>query len=212
MPTAAEITTFFDPPVPEGETPWVAGARPTTEIVIADPDPHWPERYADLERRIRGVLGPRALQVDHVGSTAVPGLPAKPVIDVELLVADPADEAAWLPPLEEAGLVLRVREPWWYGHRMLRAKEPMANVHVFGPDSPEPWRQRILRDHLRSDPVDRDRYAAVKCRAADDATEHGEHVQQYNARKQQELRRIALRAFAAAGLIGAHVSVAAAES
>ena len=192
--------TFFDPPVPEGETPWVGGVQSTDEIEIVEPDPQWPDRYRKLEQLIRSALGTRALQIEHVGSTAVRGLPAKPVIDVDLIVADPDDEAAWLSHLEEAGLVLRVREPWWYGHRMMRAADPAANVHVFGPDSPEPWRHRVFRDHLRADAADRTRYAAAKRRAAADAAGRGEHVQQYNFRKEQELRRIYARAFAAAGL------------
>jgi GrpB-like predicted nucleotidyltransferase (UPF0157 family) len=200
MPTPEQIVTFFDPPVPEGHSPWVGGVQPTSEITIADPDPAWPTWYLDLQQRIRDALGARALQVEHVGSTSVPDLPAKPVIDVELIVADPDDEASWLPALESAGFALRVREPWWYGHRMLRSEHPAANVHVFGPDSPEPWRQRIFRDHLRRDAADRVRYGAVKRAAAAEAVARGEHVQQYNLRKEQELRRIYARAFEAAGL------------
>lgn len=201
MPTREQITTFSDPPVPEGESPWVGAARPGTVIEIVDADPAWSAAFDRLEARIRAALGPRVLQLAHVGSTAVPGLPAKPLIDVDLIVADPEAEAGWLPPLEAAGLVLRVREPWWEGHRLLRAEDPVANVHVFGPDAAEPWRHRVLRDHLRRDEADRDRYAAAKRAAAEAATAAGEHVEQYNARKEEVLRRIVERAFRAAGLL-----------
>jgi len=84
---------------------------------------------------------------------------------------------------------------------MLRAENPCANLHVFGLDSPEPLRHRIFRDWLRQDANDRALYAAVKCEAAAEANAQGEHVMQYNARKQQAVRQIYGRAFAAAGLL-----------
>ena len=97
-----------------------------------------------------------------------------------------------------------IREPWWYGHRALRADEPpRSNLHVFGFDSPEPVRHRIFRDWLRGNPDDRDRYAAIKRQAAAEANARGEHVMEYNARKEQVIREIYQRAFAAAGLLEA---------
>lgn len=201
MVTAAEIVTLLDPPVPAGQTPWVGGARPLTDIVIVEPDASWPAVFETIAARIRAAVGARALTLEHVGSTAVPGLPAKPVIDVDLIVADPDQEAGWLGPLERAGFVLRVREPWWYGHRMLRLEGPAANLHVFGPDSAEHWRHLVFRDHLRCDAADRARYAAAKREAAAAATGHGEDMQQYTDRKESEVRRILHRAFVAAGLL-----------
>jgi GrpB-like predicted nucleotidyltransferase (UPF0157 family) len=137
-----------------------------------------------------------------VGSTSVPGLPAKPIIDIDLLVADPGREQDYVPALEAAGFTLVIREPWWYGHRALRADEPpRSNLHVFGFDSPEPVRHRIFRDWLRGNPDDRDRYAGIKRQAASEANARGEHVMEYNARKEQVIREIYQRAFAAAGLL-----------
>ena len=193
--------TFDDSPPPPGADPWLPGAVRATGIEIADPDPAWPRWYAGLAARVRGALGWRVLQLEHVGSTSVPGLPAKPVIDIDLTVADPDREQDYLPALEAAGFTLVIREPWWYGHRALTADEPRCNLHVFGFDSPEPVRHRLFRDWLRGNPGDRDLYAAVKRRAASDANAHGEHVMQYNARKEQVLREIYHRAFAAAGLL-----------
>jgi GrpB-like predicted nucleotidyltransferase (UPF0157 family) len=103
--------------------------------------------------------------------------------------------------LEAAGFRLVIREPWWYGHRLLAADEPSCNLHVFGFDSPELVRHRIFRDWLRDNPGERDRSAAAKRRAASEANAAGEHVMQYNARKQQVIREIYHRAFAAAGLL-----------
>jgi len=168
---------------------------------MAEPDPAWPRRYDELAARIRQALGWRVLQLEHVGSTAVPGLAAKPVIDIDLIVADPGREQDYVPALEAIGFRLVIREPWWYGHRILRADEPACNLHVFGFDSPEPVKHRIFRDWLRGNPGDRDRYAAAKRQAAFQANAAAEHVMQYNARKQQVIREIYRRAFAAAGLL-----------
>jgi len=194
--------SFDDSPPPPGADPWVLGAVPATGIEVTDPDPGWPQQYDDLAARIREALGWRALQLEHVGSTAVPGLPAKRIIDIDLTVADPERERDYIPALEMVGFRLVIREPWWYGHRALVADEPRCNLHVFGFDSPEPVRHRIFRDWLRGNPAERDRYAATKRQAASEANASGNHVMQYNARKQQLIREIYHRAFVAAGLLG----------
>lgn len=85
------------------ENPWVHGEQPEEAIEVVPYDVSWPARYARLAEAIRDVLGPAALTVEHVGSTAVPGLAAKPVIDIDLVVADPTDEAAYVPALERLG-------------------------------------------------------------------------------------------------------------
>lgn len=201
MPSRAEIVSFDDSPPPRGADAWVPGAAPATGIEVTGPDPSWPQHYDELAGRIREALGWRALQLDHVGSTSVPGLPAKPVIDIDLTVADPDREQDYVPALETIGFRLVIRQPWWYRHRSLVADEPRCNLHVFGYESPEPIRHRIFRDWLRGNPADRDRYAAVKRQAASEANAIGEHVMQYNARKQQVIRDIYHKAFAAAGLL-----------
>ena len=201
MPTREEIVTFHDPPAPEGVSPFVPGAQPQTDVHVVDPDPAWRASYDDLAARIRSAIGWRALVIEHVGSTAVPGLPAKPVIDIDLVVADPDDEAAYMPALEAAGFELRVREPWWFGHRMLRTLDPRCHLHVFGPDSPEVVKHRLFRDWLRGNPDDRDLYAATKREAAAAATAAGEDMMQYNARKERVVHEIYHRAFLAMGLL-----------
>jgi len=179
----------------------VAGAGPRTGIEMTDPDPAWPGQYDGLAGRIREALGWRVLQLEHVGSTAVPGLAAKPIIDIDLTVADPARERDYVPALETTGFQLMIREPWWHGHRLLWTGDPPCNLHVFGFDSPELVRHRIFRDWLRGNPGERDRYAAAKHKAASEANAAGEHVMQYNTRKQQVIRDIYHRAFVAAGLL-----------
>lgn len=143
------------------ETRILGGAEKVT-IVVVDYDEEWPVRF-ELEReRIVGALGGRAVRVDHVGSTSVPGLAAKPIIDIVLTVADSADESAYLADLLAAGYELRVREPDWHEHRMLRTPARDVHLHVFSTDSSEPARMLRFRDRLREDPDDRDEYAAAK--------------------------------------------------
>jgi len=201
MPSRAEIVSFDDDPPPAGADPCVGGSAPVTGIEVAEPDPSWPRQYDYLAGRIREALGWRVLQLEHVGSTSVPGLPAKPIIDIDLTVADPGREQDYVPALETIGFRLAIREPWWHGHRVLRAQEPSCNLHVFGFDSPELVKHRIFRDWLRGNPDERDRYAAAKREAASRANAAGEHVMQYNARKQPVIRDIYHRAFVAAGLL-----------
>ncbi|WP_435741324.1 GrpB family protein [Nocardioides sp. SYSU DS0663] len=171
------------------------GPRPTAPVVVAPPDPAWPAAYALVEERVRAALGERALAVEHVGSTAVPGLAAKPVIDVDLVVTDPADEDAYLPALEAAGFVLRVREPQWEQHRMFHGERPRTNLHVFGPGAREPQRHLLFRDWLRRHPDDRAAYGALKQRLA--VEESFTDVMAYNNRKAALVYDILERALAA---------------
>jgi GrpB-like predicted nucleotidyltransferase (UPF0157 family) len=138
----------------------VGGASRPVEVVPYDAA--WPAQYDVVAARIRAALGDRALLLEHVGSTSVPGLAAKPVIDVNLLVADSGDEPAYVPDLAAAGFVLRIREPEWEQHRVLALEDPKTNLHVFSPGSREPARTRMFRDWLRTHPDDREAYANLK--------------------------------------------------
>jgi GrpB-like predicted nucleotidyltransferase (UPF0157 family) len=117
-------------------------------VTLAAPDPEWPALFDREAARIRRAIGDRALLVEHVGSTAVPALVAKPVIDIALAVADSADEAAYLPALEAAGYTLRIREPECEQHRMLNGADPAVNLHVFTIGSPQVERMLAFRDRL----------------------------------------------------------------
>ena len=112
------------------------------QVELVKYDPEWPELYRREEEKIRGALGERALSVEHVGSTSVPGLPAKPIIDINLEVAATTDEDAYVPALEAAGYVLRIREPDWFEHRVLKGIDPKVNLHVFSPGCAEVERMR----------------------------------------------------------------------
>jgi GrpB-like predicted nucleotidyltransferase (UPF0157 family) len=195
MPTYEEITRHDD--ANPDEDPWVDGPPPPETIAIVAYDPDWPRRYGTLATEIRAALGNVALDLEHVGSTSVEGLAAKDVIDIDLTVADPRDEARYVPALERLGYVLTIREPSWHEHRCLRHTEPRANLHVFGPDCPEAIRHRMFRDWLRAHPEDRARYEDAK-RAA---IPGGGNVADYNGRKQDVVREIYDRLFRAAGML-----------
>lgn len=131
-------------------------------IQIVDYDPLWPAFFQREAQRIRAALGARALCIEHTGSTAVPGLAAKPVIDILLVVADSADEPAYLPALQRCGYALKIREPGWHQHRMFNGPDTDSNLHVLSSGSPEIDRILLFRDWLRSNDADRDLYARTK--------------------------------------------------
>jgi GrpB-like predicted nucleotidyltransferase (UPF0157 family) len=135
------------------------GGREPAALVISDYDAAWPSRFAELEARIRMALGDAALAVEHIGSTSVPRLAAKPIIDVLVVVADLEDEPSYVPALQDAGFVLRVREA---GHRMFRTPERDVHIHVC-PSGDRAIRDYLdLRDWLRVDESDRALYEGVK--------------------------------------------------
>ena len=135
------------------------GGSEKRPIVVVTYDQAWPERFRAERDRIGRALGQKAQNVEHIGSTAVPGLAAKPVIDILLVVEDVNDEAAYGPALERSGYVLRVREP---GHRMFRTPQRDVHVHVYSAGSPEIRRYLLFRDWLRESDTDRLAYERVK--------------------------------------------------
>jgi GrpB-like predicted nucleotidyltransferase (UPF0157 family) len=160
-------------------------------VELAEYDPEWPQLYEREAARIREALGERALVLEHVGSTAVPGLVAKPRIDILLVVADSADEAVYVSPLEAAGYVLRIREPEWHEHRLLKGPDADVNVHVFSPDSTEIGRLLGFRDHLRANEADRELYARTK---RDLARRDWKYMQNYADAKTEVVEEIVARA------------------
>jgi GrpB-like predicted nucleotidyltransferase (UPF0157 family) len=135
------------------------GGREPAEISVVDYDERWSMRFREIAERVRQALGEDALGVEHIGSTSVPGLAAKPIVDVLLTVSDINNEAAYVPALESAGFLLRVREP---AHRMMRTPARDVHVHVYEPGRPEARDYIDLRDWLRVDAEDREVYAATK--------------------------------------------------
>ncbi|HEY4190364.1 MAG TPA: GrpB family protein [Candidatus Limnocylindrales bacterium] len=129
---------------------------------LAEYEPAWPIRYEREAASIRAILGERALLVEHVGSTSVPGLAAKPIVDIVLAVADSSEEADYVPSMEAAGWVLRIRELDWFEHRLFKDPDWTVNLHVFSAGCPEIDRMLAFRDRLRANEADRLRYEAAK--------------------------------------------------
>lgn len=203
MPEPEEITRHHD----QGEVIYV-DAHPTDDTLrIVDSDPGWPIIYAEISNELMSVLDRRILAVQHIGSTAVPGLPAKPIIDIDLAVADPLDEANYVSLLESIGYVHWLTEPDWHQHRLFkRLSDPRVHLHVFGPDCPEMVRHRMFRDWLTDHPEDRDLYARAKRRAASELLDTGDHQgrlgfgMRYNHAKEPVIHEIYDRMFRASGI------------
>ena len=160
-------------------------------IALAESNPEWPEQFARQAERIEAALGERALRIEHVGSTSVPGLAAKPVIDILLVVADSADEPSYVPALEAAGFVLRIREPEWHEHRLFKRPEINLNLHVFSAGSVEIERLLLLRDRLRENPAERQLYEQTKRELA---SRTWKYVQDYADAKSEVIEGIISRA------------------
>lgn len=176
------------------------------KITIVEPNPAWPQRFLDTKSRIEGALGSTAVAILHSGSTSVAGLPAKDIIDVDLVVKDIEDEAAYVEPLERVGFLFLFRERAWHQHRYFvdEGDRPGAypiNLHVFGPDCPEVEKHRIFREWLVKSPEDLQRYAKVKRESAAASEAAGESMQDYTVRKNEIVREILNRAFRDLGYI-----------
>ena len=184
-------------PTEERTREGIIGEIEAHAIVIADYDPTWAERFHQEEAKIRKALGQAALAVEHVGYTSVPGLAAKPIVYILLVIEDSGDEASYLPALEQVGYILRVREPEFEEHRMFRT--PEKDVHVFSAGTGEIGRLLLLRDHLREDEEDRGLYAGTKRELA---SRDWPSMQRYADAKTEVVEGILARATAASSREG----------
>ncbi len=160
-------------------------------IELVPYDPAWPLQFERLKKQICDVLKSKVLMLEHVGSTSVPGLSAKPVIDMVLVVPDSSDEASYVRPLENIGYTLRIREPDWYKHRVLCPPDIRGNLHVFSPGCEETERMILFRDWLRTHPDDRDCYEKTKHELA---ARTWKYVQNYADAKSEVVREILSKA------------------
>jgi GrpB-like predicted nucleotidyltransferase (UPF0157 family) len=172
---------------------WIDGGPPklTGPIAVVDYDPGWPGLFRREAERITAALSDRIVRIEHVGSTSVPGLAAKPIIDIDLEVADSAEEAAYLPALQAAGYRLVIREPDWHEHRCLKGPDTNVNLHVFSAGCPEVERNLAFRDRLRADDADRELYARTKRELA---SRQWTYVQEYADAKTAVVTEILRRA------------------
>ena len=156
-------------------------------ITLVESDPSWPILFEREAVRVRQVLGPAVVRLEHAGSTSVPGLVAKPIIDIVLVVLDSADEPSYVPALTAAGYRLVIREPDWFEHRLFKGPDTDINMHVFSDGSAEIDRMLGFRDRLRADEGDRELYARTKRRLAG---QQWRHVQHYAQAKSDVVRQI----------------------
>jgi len=177
---------------------FVNGVPPIENVTVVAYDPTWPEIYSTLASTIKNKLGSNLLKIDHVGSTAVPGLAAKPVIDIDLTVADAADEETYVLALESLGYKLIVREPRFHGHRLFHYDNPRVNLHVFTRDTPETARHLLFRDWLRQSEKDCNLYADVKFEAIKGCSLD---IQKYHENKSKVVRDIYQKIFKHLGYI-----------
>ena len=159
-------------------------------ITLVEYDPTWTTLYQCEAERVRAALGDRALLIEHVGSTAVPGLVAKPKVDIVLAVSDSSDESEYVPALEAAGYVLRIREPDWHEHRLFAGPATAVNLHVFSHRCLEIDRVLRFRDRLRTSEADRLLYERTK-RAL--AQRRWEYTQNYADAKGAVIEEILVR-------------------
>ena len=160
-------------------------------IRLAEYDSQWPHKYEQEANRIRTALGPRALHIEHVGSTSIPGLVAKPIIDIVLEVAESGNEREYTSALEAAGYRLHLREPGWYEHRLFKGINDSVNLHVFSEGCPEIGRMVRFRDWLRACQEDRKLYAQAKRALAD---QEWKYTQNYADAKSTVVEAIMSRA------------------
>ena len=180
----------FDPHAPDADpdTPVNTRTAVNGQVTLVEYDPAWPAMFRREEGRIRGALGDRAIQVHHIGSTAVPGLIAKPCIDILLVVADAGADDAYIPDLERAGYVLRISETDDGGpHRVFKGSEINLNLHVWSAGSPHIARHLGFRDWLRAHPEDRNRYASAKRELA---SQNWQYMQDYADAKDDIVQEI----------------------
>lgn len=163
-------------------------------IQLIEYSAEWPALFAREARRVRATLGDRVLMLEHVGSTSVPGLAAKPIIDMILAVADSADEPAYVPAMESAGYVLHIREPQWHQHRLFKGPATNINLHVYSFGCPEMDKMLMFRDWLRGNDADRELYERSKRELAQQTWKF---VQDYADAKTAVVEEIVARAGAA---------------
>lgn len=193
--TAAQIRTSTPAPQTEEEIRAAhVGGEPALLnglVYLAEYDPEWPQLFEREAARVRAALGERALLLEHVGSTSIPGIAAKPRIDMLLAVANSANEADYVPTMEAAGYILHIREPEWHQHRLFKGPGIDINLHVFSSGDSEIERMLLFRDWLRSHPADLQLYEQTKRELA---SRQWKYVQNYADAKAEVVEAILARA------------------
>ncbi|KXT10598.1 hypothetical protein AC579_7530 [Pseudocercospora musae] len=205
-PTVEDILKITHPPPDDGKsTERIAHRKKPYKVSVVEYNPAWPQNFLSAKARLEKALSPEVVQeIHHVGSTSVPNLPAKDIIDIDLVVKDILDESSYVPALEAANFRFLLREPAWHEHRFFvdeGSEGFLVNLHVFGPGCAEVARHEIFRDWLREHPEDMELYARVKRECAEATEMAGESMQEYAKRKDRTIEEIRNKAFRALGYI-----------
>jgi GrpB-like predicted nucleotidyltransferase (UPF0157 family) len=196
-PGSRAMSTSKPPETDEEMAAAHVGGAPTphnAQVQLDPYDPAWPAQYAAEAAKIRAALGDGALILEHVGSTSIPGMSAKPIIDIVLGVASSADEDAYVPALTAQGYRLHIREPDWFEHRLMKGADPVVNLHIFTIGCQEFARMIGFRDRCRSHPEEFELYLSAK---RDLAARTWRYVQHYANAKGEVVEAIIGRALAA---------------
>lgn len=190
----SELPSSVGRPLTEDEirAATVGELKPLTgRIVLVEYDPVWPRLFEREAARVRAILGNQVLRLEHTGSTSVPGLVAKPIIDMTLEISDSSDESKYVPSMASAGYILRIREPDWYQHRLFKGPDTNINLHVFSAGCPEVDRMVLFRDWLRAYPDERQLYERTKRELA---SRDWKYVQNYADAKSAVVAEVMARA------------------
>lgn len=172
----------------------ILARRTDPDTEISPYQASWPQTFTQVAAGIQSALGQSALKLEHVGSTSVPGLAAKPIIDILLEVDDPSNEGTYVPQLEGLGFILHFRQPKWHGHRFLALApdefDVEINVHVHRAGCQIAAQFLTFRDFLRDNSWARDEYAEAKRKAAETSNEAKGGRLQYQREKADVLNRL----------------------
>ncbi|HXH36083.1 MAG TPA: GrpB family protein [Plantibacter sp.] len=182
-----------EPRRPDTTTIELIGGSEKRELVLHRSDERWAGIYLEHRARIEQALDGSDIDVEHIGSTSVPGLAAKPIVDIVVAVDDITAEEDYLTPLLDAGYELRVREP---GHRLVRTPARDVHVHLYERNASAVEEYLLFRDHLRSDAVDRALYERTKRALLE---QEWDDMNDYADAKTDVIRAIKTRARAARG-------------
>lgn len=196
IPISKDIMEFYTADVKDSF--FTNGNPPVETVEVVEYDCSWPKTYVKVALSIENALGSIVQKINHVGSTAIPGIAAKPWIDIDLSIADPTNEEDYLPALEKLGFKLIVREPHFYEHRLFHLYNPRVNLHVFRTNCPETIRHLLFRDWLRQSPEDRQIYTNAKLSAVKGCETD---IAKYRENKQKVVRDIYNKIFKSLGLI-----------
>jgi GrpB-like predicted nucleotidyltransferase (UPF0157 family) len=195
LPAIAADAQLLMPTEEQIRAAHVRGVRAhNAPVQLIEYSAEWPALFAREAARVRVTLGDRVRVLEHVGSTSVPGLAAKPIIDMILAVEDSADEPAYVPAMESAGYLLHIREPEWHQHRLFKGPDTDINLHVYSFGCPEIDKMLMFRDWLRSNDADRELYERTKRELANQTWKY---VQNYADAKTSVVEEIVARAGAA---------------